>query len=205
MRFLSLLLMVFVVGCTAYKTNITERAVRSTLKVINVGAGGHGSGVMVGEDLVLTNAHVCTNPQQRLTLKNSKDELVDAKVLWISNMELTDLCLVRAEENEWKWYDIKFADRMPRLGDDVFTVGNPLIAEFHISWGKISNLDEEGYLWMDMNVQPGNSGGPIFNIHGELVGLVNSVLAQPSGSGKPIGIGISRGPSLEALLESLVR
>ncbi|MEU4621321.1 trypsin-like peptidase domain-containing protein [Actinoplanes sp. NPDC023801] len=88
-----------------------------------------------------------------------------------------------------------------QVGDDVVAIGNPLGLTFSTSSGVVSGLerklnrdegeaDIEGLIQFDAAVNPGNSGGPLINDRGQVVGIVIA-LANPSGAGTFIGIGFA--------------
>jgi len=88
-----------------------------------------------------------------------------------------------------------------RIGDEAYAVGNPLGLVGSISAGVISGLDRsyaleggerrlEGLIQFDAAVNPGNSGGPLLNRNGQVIGIVTS-LANPSGQDVFIGIGFA--------------
>ncbi|WP_430783627.1 S1C family serine protease [Actinoplanes sp. G11-F43] len=87
------------------------------------------------------------------------------------------------------------------VGDDVVAIGNPLGLTFSTSSGVVSGLEREmngerggekieGLIQFDAAVNPGNSGGPLINDQGQVVGIVIA-LANPSGAGTFIGIGFA--------------
>ncbi|MGH9279780.1 MAG: S1C family serine protease, partial [Acidimicrobiales bacterium] len=87
-----------------------------------------------------------------------------------------------------------------RVGDEAFAVGHPLGLTGSVSAGVISGLDRsfpladgrslEGMIQFDAAVNPGNSGGPLLNRNGEVIGIVTG-LANPSGEDQFIGIGFA--------------
>ena len=88
-----------------------------------------------------------------------------------------------------------------RIGDDVVAIGNPLGLAFSTTSGVVSGLDRrlngdegradiEGLIQFDAAVNPGNSGGPLINDRGQVIGIVIA-LANPSGAGTFIGIGFA--------------
>ncbi|GAA1604848.1 S1C family serine protease [Actinoplanes couchii] len=81
------------------------------------------------------------------------------------------------------------------VGDDVVAIGNPLGLTFSTTSGVVSGLerdsgDIEGLIQFDAAVNPGNSGGPLINDRGQVIGIVIA-LANPSGAGTFIGIGFA--------------
>jgi S1-C subfamily serine protease len=89
-----------------------------------------------------------------------------------------------------------------RVGDEAFAVGNPLGLPGSMSAGVISGFDRslpldeegnerlEGLIQFDAAVNPGNSGGPLLNRAGQVIGIVTA-LANPSGEGSFSGIGFA--------------
>jgi S1-C subfamily serine protease len=88
----------------------------------------------------------------------------------------------------------------PKVGDDVVAIGNPLGLTASTTSGVVSGLnrvlarehaaDIAGLIQFDAAVNPGSSGGPLLNDHGQVVGIVES-LANPTGAGTFIGIGFA--------------
>ena len=88
-----------------------------------------------------------------------------------------------------------------RVGDEAFAIGNPLGLIASMSAGVISGFDRiiplnedgqklEGLIQFDTAVNPGNSGGPLLNRQGQVIGIVTA-LADPSEQGYFIGIGFA--------------
>jgi S1-C subfamily serine protease len=88
-----------------------------------------------------------------------------------------------------------------RVGDEAFVVGNPLGFYGSMSAGVISGLDRtfqpgkskqklEGLMQIDAAVNPGNSGGPLLNRYGQVVGIITGIV-NPSGQDVFIGIGFA--------------
>jgi putative serine protease PepD len=81
------------------------------------------------------------------------------------------------------------------VGDDVVAIGNPLGLTMSTSAGVVSGLDRrvggvDGHIQFDAAVNPGNSGGPLINDRGQVIGIVVS-LANPTDAGTFIGIGFA--------------
>ncbi|SDT78445.1 S1C family serine protease [Actinoplanes derwentensis] len=81
------------------------------------------------------------------------------------------------------------------VGDDVVAIGNPLGLTFSTTSGVVSGTDRdsgdiEGLIQFDAAVNPGNSGGPLINDRGQVIGIVIA-LVNPSGAGTFIGIGLA--------------
>lgn len=87
--------------------------------------------------------------------------------------------------DDWAVYDpkyipesvvaAKFQKRPLKIGQKVFVVGNPIGVEGEVTSGMITNMDGEGTFIVDARVLPGNSGGPVFNNYGRVVGIVSAI------------------------------
>ncbi|MCA9097492.1 MAG: trypsin-like peptidase domain-containing protein, partial [Planctomycetaceae bacterium] len=107
-----------------------------------------------------------------------------------------DLALLKLPKQE----DLKFkpvyvaSDNDLREGDQVFAIGSPLGLERSVSQGIVSarNRGFEGltYIQTTAQINPGNSGGPLFNLRGEVVGVINMKLAFGEGLGFAIPVAI---------------
>ncbi len=165
-----------------------EQAKRVGSAVIKVATpGGLGSGVIINADgYAITNAHVIqgeTNlrvtvwfPLADGTLQRSVIEDVD--IVAVNNH--LDLALIAIPRNEKLGafpYAPLEADESIEVGQTVFAIGNPLGLERSLSQGVISttqrSFDGLTYIQTDAAVNPGNSGGPLFNTRGEVVGITN--------------------------------
>lgn len=139
-----------------------------------------GSGFFISQDgYFLTNYHVVKG-SQKIQLMTSAG-VVKARVVRIEPD--VDLALLKAESGTYS--TLSFAQSMtPTLGEDIFTIGFPMpdIQGFSpkMTKGVISSLngiqDEDLEYQIDASIQPGNSGGPLVNNNGELVGVIVSSL-----------------------------
>jgi serine protease Do len=86
--------------------------------------------------------------------------------------------------------EIKLGDsNLLRIGEKVIAIGNPLGLSFSVSEGIVSGLDRMGpsgwneYIQTDVSLNPGNSGGPLINSKGEVVGINNFKITDTEGLG----------------------
>ncbi|WP_421748563.1 Do family serine endopeptidase [Cognatishimia sp.] len=151
-----------------------------------------GSGFVISEDgYVVTNNHVIDGADEILIEFFSGEELPATVIGKDPN---TDLALLKVESAEPLQF-VSFGDSdTARVGDWVLAVGNPLGQGFSVSAGIVSarnralsgNYDD--YIQTDAAINRGNSGGPLFNMDGEVVGVNTAILSPNGGS---IGIGFS--------------
>jgi serine protease Do len=151
-----------------------------------------GSGFVISEDgYIVTNNHVIEGADEILIEFFSGEEL-PAKV--IGTDPNTDIALLKVETDEPLPF-VPFGNSdEARVGDWVIAMGNPLGQGFSVSAGIVSarnralsgNYDD--YIQTDAAINRGNSGGPLFNMDGEVVGVNTAILSPNGGS---IGIGFS--------------
>ena len=136
----------------------------------------HGSGFIVGNGkYVITNHHVIKD-STKVAVRNGTGTVTNAKVVSIS--EKYDLAILELEKPYPKKFAITSKNfESPVAGDDVISIGYPGIGitfeQPTITQGIISKVfnDEEGIFLTTAAINSGNSGGPIFNLNGKLVGV----------------------------------
>jgi serine protease Do len=154
---------------------------------------GEGSGFFVSADgYAVTNNHVV---DQAKTVQVTMDDgsVYDAKV--VGSDPKTDLALIKVDASK-SFPFVKFADRDPRVGDWVVAVGNPFGLGGTVTAGIVSARGRDigsgpydDYIQIDAPINKGNSGGPAFNMDGEVIG-VNTAIFSPSGGSVGIGFDI---------------
>lgn len=151
-----------------------------------------GSGFVISEDgYVVTNNHVIEGADEILIEFFSGQEL-PAKV--IGTDPNTDIALLKVETDVPLSF-VPFGDSDgARVGDWVIAMGNPLGQGFSVSAGIVSARNRalsgsyDDYIQTDAAINRGNSGGPLFNMDGEVIGVNTAILSPNGGS---IGIGFS--------------
>lgn len=159
---------------------------------------GAGSGVIIdaAKGYVLTNNHVIAD-SNKITIKLNDGRELSAKVL--GSDEKSDIALLQIKEPPKNLQQIKIADSNKlRVGDFVVAVGNPFGLNQSVTSGIVSALSRsfgtksdsyENFIQTDAAVNRGNSGGPLLNLNGELIGINTSILA-PSGGNVGIAFAI---------------
>ena len=151
-----------------------------------------GSGFVITADgFVVTNNHVIEGADEILVEFFEGGEL-PAKV--IGTDKNTDIALLKVESDEPLDF-VEFGDSdTARVGDWVMAMGNPLGQGFSVSAGIVSQRGRalsgayDDYIQTDAAINRGNSGGPLFNMDGEVIGVNTAILSPNGGS---IGIGFS--------------
>ncbi|MDX2222739.1 MAG: trypsin-like peptidase domain-containing protein [Rhodospirillaceae bacterium] len=150
-------------------------AVKSSVVMIEVGAGGHGSGFLVTPDgYILTNQHV-VGGAERVRVVFDDGKAVVGEVLRRDNAR--DIALVKVAETGLS--SLPLARSEPEVGADVYAIGAPLDRDYQgtVSKGIVSAYRvEQGqrYIQADVNVLPGNSGGPLLDARGNVAGVTVS-------------------------------
>ncbi|GAA6187696.1 DegQ family serine endoprotease [Litorivita sp. NS0012-18] len=151
-----------------------------------------GSGFVISEDgYIVTNNHVIEGADEIIIEFFSGKEL-EAKI--IGTDPTTDIALLKVEADGPLEY-VSFGDSdIMRVGDWVVAMGNPLGQGFSVSAGIVSARNRalsgtyDDYIQTDAAINRGNSGGPLFNLDGQVVGVNTAILSPNGGS---IGIGFS--------------
>lgn len=145
-----------------------------------------GSGVAIGPHTILTARHVCVHGKPlKIFVKDSNGVAYPAYISKISFAY--DLALLEVPNVHFKY--AKLAKHMPKIGDKVYTTGYPLGVFLSYTEG-IVNRVEDGMIVHQCPMTFGNSGGPLWDRHGRLVGInVEMLTLVPSWS----GIGIAEG------------
>jgi serine protease Do len=153
-----------------------------------------GSGFVIdASGIVVTNNHVVENAQQ-ITVKLSDGRELPGRVL--GRDPKTDLAVVKIDGGgpfeAIAWGDSDHA----RVGDDIFAVGSPFGLGNTVTSGIVSARGREigagpydDFLQVDAPINSGNSGGPLFNAAGHVIG-VNTAIFSPSGGNVGIGFAI---------------
>ncbi len=167
------------------------RLSRSPEGALQLGALGSGA-IIDGENgYVITNAHVVTNGDGYLIT------VPDGRVLEASLVGMdtpTDIAVLQANDLRAKAVPLANSDDL-RVGDVVFAVGYPLGLEQSLSLGVVSGLGRsssadslQDFIQTDAAINSGNSGGPLLDSQGRLVGINTAIVSRSGGSN---GIGFS--------------
>jgi serine protease Do len=151
-----------------------------------------GSGFIIKEKgIVVTNNHVIQDAEDIL-VRVDGDKEYKAKV--IGSDPLSDIAVLQIVSEE-KFIPVKFGDSAKaRIGDWVIAIGNPFGLGGTVTAGIISARNRsiglsryEDYIQTDASINSGNSGGPLFDMNGDVIGINTAIL----GKGGSIGIGFS--------------
>ena len=156
-------------------------------------ASSLGSGFIINKNgTIITNNHVINNAEDIIVRVGTKE--YKAKVLGAD--PYSDLAVLKIDTNE-KFTPVKFGNSdKARVGDWVVAIGNPFGLGGTVTSGIISarnrdiNLTRyDDFIQTDASINQGNSGGPLFNLNGDVIGI-NTAIIAPGQSGS-IGIGFA--------------
>ena len=168
--------------------DVVERVKRAAVLITGADASGSGF-VLDTQGHIITNYHVIEG-QRTIKVTLWDGTAATAKVLGTDPG--TDLAVIQANLPADKLMPAVLGDSdLMRVGDGVFAIGNPFDQPFTVTSGVISAVGRTSQssftgrpirdvLQTDAAVNPGNSGGPLFNLQGEVIG-VNSSIENPSG------------------------
>lgn len=153
-----------------------------------------GSGFVVSDDgYIITNSHVIAGADQ-ITVRFHDDSELEAKV--VGNDTKTDLALLKVKPKKTLAYVPLGDSDKARVGDWVIAIGNPFGLGGTVTTGIISARQRsinagpyDDFIQTDAAINRGNSGGPLFNMHGEVIGI-NSAIFSPTGGNVGIGFAI---------------
>lgn len=151
--------------------------------------GAVGSGFLISADgYVLTNHHVVAGADEIVVQLNDR-RVFDAEVIGLD--EPSDLALLKLEASDLTY--VKFGDSdAVRVGDWVLAIGSPFGLEFSAAAGIVSakgrsvrggsTYNYMSFIQTDVAINLGNSGGPLFNLDGEVIGINSQILSSTGGS-----------------------
>jgi serine protease Do len=156
-------------------------------------SSGQGSGFLISADgYAVTNNHVV---EKASTVEVTFDDGKSYKAKVIGTDPRTDLALIKLEGGD-NFPFVKLSDAPPRIGDWVLAVGNPFGLGGTVTAGIVSARGRDigagpydDFIQIDAPVNKGNSGGPTFNVDGNVIG-VNTAIFSPSGGSVGIAFAI---------------
>ncbi len=157
-----------------------------------------GSGFLISNDgYIVTNNHVVSAGAQGATVESITVTLADQrefKARLVGRDVLSDLAVLKIDGPSFPF--VRFGDsRQARVGDWILTIGNPLGQSGTVTAGIISALNRVGqgpydrFIQTDAAINRGNSGGPMFDLQGNVIGI-NSQILSPTGGNIGIGFAI---------------
>lgn len=157
-------------------------------------ASSLGSGFIIDDaGIVVTNFHVIENAEE-ITVILADEQSFTAEVL--GKDQETDIAVLKIDPGETELTAVSFGDSDDlRVGDWVLAIGNPFGLGGTVTAGIVSargrdigNGPYDDYIQTDASINRGNSGGPLFNVNGDVIGINTAIFSQSGGS---VGIGFA--------------
>ena len=222
---LSLILFISMVSFSQNLSNLYKKVnssvvVIKTISTTNAGSGNHkkvttgsglGSGVLISDEgLIWTASHV-VHSADKVAVKFNDGDIYEAEVL--SSNPLADVALIKVQGDfQLKQKHIAIVGNSDEVlvGEDIFVIGAPLGVEQTLTRGIISgrispekignDFSQVEYLQTDAAINQGNSGGPMFNMKGQVIGIASFILSQ-SGSSAGLGFGTTSNVAKKVLMD----
>lgn len=180
------------------QTETSRKIARSAEESVETSQRGIGTGVIISDDgKILTAAHVIQSAD-KITVDLVNGDSYPARVL--SSSKMTDLAMIQliGPDDDLPVASLGDSDQL-RIGEPIFVIGTPYGSEQTLTTGILSArrqitlpiLNEEvEFLQTDAAINQGNSGGPVFNMQGQVIGIVSYIKSQ-SGGNEGLGFAVS--------------
>ena len=155
---------------------------------------GLGSGFIIDSNgIIVTNNHVIEGADEITIILDNGNEF---KAEVIGTDSKTDIAVIKIDPGENNLKALKWGDsEKSRVGDWAIAIGNPLGLGGTVTTGVISAIARDigggpyvKFIQTDASINRGNSGGPLFNLEGEVIGINSAIISQTGGS---IGLGFA--------------
>ncbi|MDB9825375.1 trypsin-like peptidase domain-containing protein, partial [Alphaproteobacteria bacterium] len=154
-----------------------------------------GSGFVISnEGYIVTNHHVIDKADQIQVVFSNQEKEIEATL--VGSDPKTDIAVLKINPKSLNNNALSWGDsNVSRVGDIVLAIGNPLGLGGTVTSGIISSINRDigggpyvDFIQTDAPINRGNSGGPLFNLSGEVIGINSMIISQTGGS---VGLGFS--------------
>lgn len=152
-----------------------EKGVFMVFALDDDGSGSQGSGFFINSSGIgITNYHVLEGHDDYfIKLSNGKKYRI-SKILEKSKPDDLDYVIFRVDKNGDTFKSLDIAKSKTSIGDDVFAIGSPRGLENSLTKGSVSQYRTNNRIQIDATIDHGSSGGPLFNMKGEVIGITSS-------------------------------
>jgi len=160
-------------------SGIVESSVHAVV-TIKTNAGFQGTGFIISEEgYIITNAHILADASGKLAtiiqVITYEQDIINSE--FIGYDAVFDIALLKIS-GEYEKLELDNSDNI-QIGEKVIAIGNPLGLQFSVTQGIVSGIHRKGingieaYIQTDAALNPGNSGGPLINKQGKVIGINN--------------------------------
>ena len=141
----------------------------------NAGSYAQGSGFFINEKGIgITNFHVLEGfKNYEIKTSNGKSYRI-IEILKSSRANDNDYVIFRIEDVGINFKDLPIAKTRPLIGEDVFAIGSPKGLQNSLTKGSVSQYRTNNRIQIDATIEHGSSGGPLFNMNGEVIGITSA-------------------------------
>ena len=187
--FLFVLAMILASSISAYAIGFDTEEVYNSVFVVYSG-NSMGSGFAIGENCIITNAHVINN-QYDVRIETYGGEMKRAFI--VSMDERIDIAVIGVPDGSFTPLHVADLSKV-NVGDDVYAIGAPNSLAFTLTKGVVSSkerlVSRQKYIQTDAAINTGNSGGPLLNDAGEVIGVNSYKMSDSEGIGLAIPIDV---------------
>lgn len=186
---LFVLAMILASSLSAYAIGFDTEEVYNSVFVVYSG-NSMGSGFAIGENCIITNAHVINN-QYDVKIETYGGEIKRAFIVSID--EHIDIAVIGVPGASFTPLNVADLSTV-NIGDDVYAIGTPNSLAFTLTKGVVSSkerlVSRQKYIQTDAAINSGNSGGPLLNDAGEVIGVNSYKMSDSEGIGLAIPIDV---------------
>jgi serine protease Do len=149
-----------------------------------------GTGFFIDEDTIVTSYHVIKGTTDVYYRAYNQNKRLKAKIVgYDPAADIVVLDIMDEDKSRVSGTPVKWHQGETQVGEDVFSVGHPFGFEFTVTKGIVSFAGRRDYaknfiryIQTDAAVNTGNSGGPLFNMNGEVIGIIQAIITISGGS-----------------------
>ena len=179
------IMFILLIPFSAYAINFSPETTYNSVVVVYSDTGV-GSGFYISENTIITNAHVVGN-NSTVSIMLYNDESVKGNVIKTDTDK--DLALVAISKTG---VPLNISEETLSVGQEVYAIGAPKDMPYTMTKGIISAMNrkigQNEYIQMDASVNPGNSGGPLLDENGNVIGVITLKASDAEGIGFAVTI-----------------
>ena len=156
-----------------------NKSVFNIVAIINDKQCSSGTGFLIGDGTKLLTCAHCVPPDSIIILLKNDDGIVDVKAKVFYFDKENDFAILELDRKIGEGLELENSENM-HIGNEIFTIGFPFYTNKKtLLVGNISNLEKK-FIYINSSVNHGNSGGPLLNVNGKVIGIVNAKLGSLS-------------------------